>query len=88
MSTSNIIKCACCDNDVEENEVSVDTDLNEPVCPACVVLLRWACAKLRRRTTDGVSVTGIHGPHEKPIPWDPRIAENEWQKWLKTQGDK
>ncbi len=82
MSTENVIECQCCGDEVEEDQVSVDTDLNEPVCPACLVQLRWACAQLRRRTTNGVSLTGIHGPQENCIPWNPKPAEGAYQKWL------
>lgn len=83
-----VIECQCCGDDVEEDQVFVDTDLNEPVCPLCKVNLRWAQAQLRRRTTKGVSITGIHGPQEQPIPWDPKIAEDEYAKWLKSQEGK
>lgn len=85
MSTANVVKCGCCDTDVEEDKVSVDTDLEAPVCDMCKVALRWAQAQLRRRTTAGVSITGIHGPQEKPIPWDSKLAEAEYQKWLDSQ---
>lgn len=81
MSTSNVVKCGCCNEvELDEETAHVDVDLQTPVCTACKVDLRWAEAHLRRRTAQGVSITGIHGPREKPIPWDPKIAEDEAKK--------
>jgi hypothetical protein len=86
MSAANVVKCQCCHEDVEEEKTSQDADVGI-VCPACKEPLKWAQAILRRRTPQGVSILGMHREGEKPIRWDPSIAEAEYQKWLKSQGE-
>ncbi len=86
MSTINLIKCGCCGDDVEEEKTFMDPDLEKPVCVVfCKEALRWAHAQLRRRTPNGVSITGIHGRREAPILWNPKLAEDEYKKWLDSQ---
>ncbi len=80
MSTAHVIPCGCCEAEMSEDNIYVDPDLNAPVCPACKVNLNWAHAYLRRRTPAGVSITGIHGPREKAIPYDPALSQAELDK--------
>ena len=85
---SHMVKCACCGDDVEETLTGKDPDTEGPVCLAyCKNALQWAHAHLRRKTSNGVSITGIHGPREKPLPWDSKLAEREYQQWLDSQGE-
>ena len=85
VSTEPLILCGCCGDLTPASTIYVDADLQKPVCPECKGRLKWAHAHLRRRTPQGVSITGMHGPNEEPIPWDPKIAEAEWQKYLSSQ---
>ncbi len=86
MSTANVVKCGCCGQvELDEATAFVDPDLQVPVCQECKVILKWAEAHLRRRTAQGVSITGIHGPREQPIPWDPKLAEEEYRRWMESQ---
>ncbi len=80
MSTANLAKCGCCGDDGDEETLTMDIDLDTRVCPACRISLQWAHAQLRRRTTTGISITGIHGPREKPVPYDPRLSQAELDK--------
>lgn len=85
MSTSNVVKCACCGDDVEEEKTATDADLGVVCVAFCKSALQWAHAHLRRRTPQGVSIYGMRSEQEQPIPWDPSIAEREYQKWLDSQ---
>ncbi len=84
MSASNVVKCACCEADVEEEHTATDPDLGV-VCGGCQTALQWAHATLRRRTPQGVSIYGIHSPREQPLRWEPAIADRAYQKWLDSQ---
>ena len=46
--SNNVIKCACCGKDVEEEAAHVDPDLELPVCAPCKTDLRWAQAWLKK----------------------------------------
>lgn len=76
-AAGHLVSCVCCGDPTDEAQAYVDPDLVAPVCVECKALLQWAHAHLRRRTPQGVSITGIHGPREQPIQWDPHIAEAE-----------
>ncbi len=79
MSTA-VVKCACCGDDTEEGLTRKDPDLGVVCLAHCYSALQWAHAHLRRKTPKGVSITGIHGPREQPIPWDPAISQAELDK--------
>jgi hypothetical protein len=67
--SGNVVKCGCCQADVEEEQTFVDPDLEVPVCPECKINLRYAQSMLCKRDPQGVSHTGMHGPHEQSGPW-------------------
>lgn len=83
--SATLIRCGCCTDDTPEDTARMDADLAVPVCPECKTNLNWSHAYLKRRTADGVSITGIHGPREQPIAWDPNLADAEFKRWLDSQ---
>ncbi len=46
--SNNVIKCTCCNSDVDEEQAYIDPDLKTPVCQSCKSDLRWSQAWMKK----------------------------------------